>query len=99
MAAVLGGVVVLRALAAATLSGRGAYATVVHPSENMEPSVHVGDAVVLAKKLPPARGDVVRAEIRPGGTKVSTLLRVVALAGDTVACSVRPERAVHRSHA
>lgn len=81
-----GGLVIVAAVAAATLPGRGAYFTVIQPSENMVPTVEVGDAVVFGKDLIPTRGDVVQAHITHGGVEYDPIQRVVGVSGDTVEC-------------
>jgi len=81
-----GGVIIIAAVAAATLPGGGAYFTVIQPSENMAPTVEVGDAVVLGKELIPTRGDVVQTHLTQGGDEFNAILRVVGMPGDTVEC-------------
>lgn len=80
-----GGVVVVAAVAAATLPGGGSYFTVIQPSENMAPTVEVGDAVVFGKNLVAARGDVVQAHITQG-IEYDSIQRIIGVPGDTVAC-------------
>jgi signal peptidase I len=89
-ASVGGGVVVLTTLAAATLLGRSDYFTVTQPSTAMEPTVHVGERVVFNKKLSPARGDVVLVHLVRDGDEYDSMMRVVALPGDTVGCPAGP---------
>ncbi|GAA2629165.1 hypothetical protein GCM10010399_71100 [Dactylosporangium fulvum] len=84
------GLVVLTTLAAATLLGRSDYVTVTQPSTAMESTVRVGERVVLNKKLPPARGDVVIVHLARDGHTYDAMLRVVALSGDTIGCPAGP---------
>ncbi|MFU8872303.1 signal peptidase I [Micromonospora sp. SL4-19] len=85
-ASVGGGFVVLTTLAAATLLGRAEYFTVPQPSQNMESTVRVGERVVFSKKLLPARGDVVVVKLAENGHEYDSIMRVVALPGDTIGC-------------
>jgi signal peptidase I len=89
-AGVGGGLVVLTTLAAATLLGRSDYVTVTEPSTVMESTIHVGERVVLNKKLSPARGDVVIVHLARDGQAYDAVLRVVALPGDTIGCPAGP---------
>lgn len=84
------GVVVLTTVAASTLLGRSDYVTVTQPSAAMEPTVHMGERVVVNKKLSPARGDVVIVHLARDGHPYDALFRVVALPGDTVGCPAGP---------
>ncbi|MEO3744851.1 signal peptidase I [Plantactinospora sp. B5E13] len=81
-----GGVVVVSALAAATLLGRGDHFTVTQPSTAMESTVRVEERVVFDRTLRPERGDVVLARLTVGSEEFDSMLRVVALPGDTVGC-------------
>ncbi|WP_432987015.1 signal peptidase I [Dactylosporangium sp. CA-233914] len=85
-----GGLVMVTTLAAATLLGRSDYVTVTQPSAAMEPTVHVGERVVLNKKLAPTRGDVVIVRLARNGDTYDAMLRVVGLPGDTIGCPAGP---------
>jgi signal peptidase I len=85
-AGVGGGLVVLTTVAAATLLGRSDYITVTQPSTAMGPTIRVGERVVIDKKLPPGRGDVVLLHLTRDGHGYDAMLRVVALPGDTIGC-------------
>jgi signal peptidase I len=85
-----GGIVVLTTLAAAAVLGRTEFVSLVQPSTAMEPTVRVGERVVLNKKLSPVRGDLVNAHVDRGGDEYDVLLRVLALPGDTVGCPAGP---------
>jgi signal peptidase I len=93
------GIVELTVIAAIALTARASFADHYHvPSGSMEPTVHVGDHIVVAKaayglRVPlteswvvryggPARGDVVVLDSPADGTVL--LKRVVAVAGDVV---------------
>ncbi|MFG2040478.1 signal peptidase I [Dactylosporangium sp. NPDC048998] len=89
-AGVGGGLVVLTTVAAATQLGRSDYFTVTEPSAVMESTIYVGERVVLNKKLSPARGDVVIVHLTRDGLTYDSLLRVVALSGDTIGCPTGP---------
>ncbi len=89
-AGVGGGVVVLATLAAATVLGRSDHFTVTQPSTAMESTVRVGEDVIFNKKLSPARGDVVLVHLAHDGREFDSVLRVVALPGDTVGCPAGP---------
>jgi signal peptidase I len=89
-AGVGGGVVVLTTLAAATLLGQSDYFTVTQPSAVMKSTVYVGERVVFSKKLSPARGDVVIVHLVRDGREYDSMLRVVALPGDTIGCPAGP---------
>jgi signal peptidase I len=84
------GVVALTTLAAATVLGRADYFTVTQPSTAMESTVHVGERVVFSKKLSPARGDVILVHLTWDGREFDSMLRVVALSGDTIGCPAGP---------
>jgi signal peptidase I len=84
------GLVAVTALAAATVLGRSDYITVTQPSAAMEPTVHVGERLVLNKKLAPARGDVVIVHLTRDGDTYDAMLRVAALPGDTIGCPAGP---------
>lgn len=84
------GVVVLTTLAAATVLGRADHFTVTQPSTAMESTVRVGERVVFSKKLPPARGDVILVHLTWDGRDFDSMLRVVALPGDTIGCPAGP---------
>jgi signal peptidase I len=81
-----GGLAVTVAAAAAVLPGRGSYYSTIQPSAVMAPTVEAGERVVFGRELEPARGDVVEAEVTTAGRAHATILRVVGLPGDTVAC-------------
>ncbi|SCG47723.1 signal peptidase I [Micromonospora halophytica] len=85
-ASVGGGFVVLATLAAATLLGQAEYFTLTQPSTNMESTVRMGERVVFSKNLSPARGDVVVVRLVDNGHEYDSIMRVVALAGDTIGC-------------
>lgn len=85
-----GGLAVLTTLAAATVFGRSDYVTVTEPSAAMESTVHVGERVVLNKKLAPARGDIVVVHLARDGQEYDAILRVVAVGGDTIGCPAGP---------
>lgn len=89
-AGVGGGLVVLTTLSAATLLGQSDYVTVTQPSAAMESTVHMGERVVFNKKLSPARGDIVIVHLARDGHAYDTILRVVALPGDTIGCPAGP---------
>lgn len=81
-----GSVVVLAALAAPTLLGQGEFFTVTHPSRNMESTVGIGERVIFSRELSPDRGDVVIVRLANGDQAYDSIMRVVALPGDTVGC-------------
>ncbi|MEU8261919.1 signal peptidase I [Micromonospora sp. NPDC048999] len=81
---------VLATLAAATVLGRSDYVTVTQPSAAMESTVRVGERIVFNKKLSPSRGDVVLVHLVHNGREFDSVLRVVALPGDTVGCPADP---------
>jgi signal peptidase I len=89
-AGVGGGLVVLTTLAAASLLGRSDYFTVTQPSAAMESTVNVGERVVFNKKVSPARGDVVIVHLTYQGDDFESMMRVVALSGDTIGCPAGP---------
>ncbi|MFG2053647.1 signal peptidase I [Micromonospora sp. NPDC048930] len=86
------GVAVVSTLAASTLLGRSDFFTVAEPSTAMEPSIRVSEQVVFNKKLVPARGDVVLVHLRDAdtGAEYDAILRVAALAGDSIGCPASP---------
>lgn len=85
-----GGMVVVSTLAAATLLGRSDHFTVTQPSTVMESTVRVEERVVFDRTLRPERGDVVLARLSLGGDEFESMLRAVALPGDTVGCPADP---------
>ena len=82
--------VVLGVLVAATVPGRNPLATVTQPSAAMEPTVAPGERVMYDRELQPQHGDVVLATVHHRGRTFDTLLRVVAVGGETVACPPAP---------
>lgn len=89
-AGVTGGIVVLTTLAAGTLLGLADHFTVTQPSTAMESTVHMGEHVVFNKKVSPSRGDVTLAHLTRDGREFDSMLRVVALPGDTIGCPAGP---------
>jgi signal peptidase I len=89
-AGVTGGIAVLTTLAAGTLLGLADNFTVTQPSTAMESTVHTGELVVFNKKLSPTRGDVTLAHLTRDGREFDSMLRVVALPGDTIGCPAGP---------
>jgi signal peptidase I len=85
-----GGVAVLTTLAAAAVLGRSDFFSITQPTIAMEPTVQVGERVVFNKKLSPVRGDVVNAHLDGGRREFDSILRVIALPGDTVGCPAGP---------
>lgn len=79
------GTVLVGSVAAATVGG-GPYYEHRQPSAVMEPTVRVGESVVVNRDLDPQRLDVVHLDLRVDGGEIDTLLRVIGTAGDTVAC-------------
>lgn len=84
------GLVALTTLPAATLLGRSDYFTVTQPTSAMESTVHIGDRVVFNRELPPVRGDLVRVHVVNQSDDFDGILRVVAIAGDSVGCPPGP---------
>ncbi len=62
------------------------------PSESMSPTVKIGESVVFDRSLEPARGDIVFARDVDADhpEKLDVIKRVMAVGGDTVACTVAP---------
>ena len=85
-----GGVAILTTLAAAAVLGRSDYFTVTEPSPAMESTVQIGENVVFNKKLSPARGDIAMVHLATEGREFDSMLRVLALPGDTVGCPAGP---------
>ncbi len=85
-----GGLVVLTTLAAANLLGRSDYFTVIQPSGSMKPVVQIGQPVVFNKALSPARSDVVYVHLIRDGDEYDAMMRVAAVAGDTIGCPAGP---------
>ena len=79
-----GAVAAMLGVAAMALVGHSHYVTVIEPSGSMDPTIHIGDSVVLDKALRPQRGDVV--EIALPDSSTMTLRRIVGLPGDIVSC-------------
>jgi signal peptidase I len=88
---VVGGGLLVLATAAATRPGSGTHFAVLEPSESMAPTVLVGDQVIFHKSLVPQRGDVVHFTIRIDGADFGMTKRVMALAGDEIACPARED--------
>jgi signal peptidase I len=72
--------------AAASRPGGGRYFSVIQPSIAMRPTVEAGEQVIFHKRLHPHRGDVVYARVAVPGSDHRTISRVVAVAGDSIAC-------------
>lgn len=79
-----GAVLLAGAVAAAALPGD--YARERQPSGAMEPTILVGQEVVLRKDAVPTHGDIVRLTWRTTRGTFEGLSRVVGLPGDTVSC-------------
>lgn len=79
------------AVAAATLVGHSDYQKVIHPSENMAPTIAVSQTVLVAKELRPQRGDVVYLNAKRDGDTFATINRVIGLPGDAVSCPATPD--------
>ena len=79
-----GGVLVLGTLAAGVLAGRSDYYTITQPSAIMADTVQIGEQVILNRSVEPARGDVVQIHVRADGREYDSILRIVAMPGDTV---------------
>jgi signal peptidase I len=82
----VGGVVLAGALAASTLLGRSDFVTAHQPSTAMEPTIHVGERVVMSRSATPGRGDVVVVHLLRDGHPYDAIFRVAALSGQTVGC-------------
>jgi signal peptidase I len=76
--------------AAASRPGSGSHFSVIQPSAAMAPTIAVGEQVVFAKRIAPQRGDVVSAHIDTDDLDHETISRVLAVAGDTIACPAGP---------
>lgn len=83
-----GALLILGGVAAAAVPGHGAFVTVVQPSGSMQPTIAIGERVVLDRRLAPQRLEVVRAHVEGGGDgpAYDTFGRVVGLPGETVSC-------------
>lgn len=79
------GTVLAGSVAAATVGG-GPYYEYRQPSAIMEATVPTGSSVVVNRDLTPAALDVVQVTLDIDSRDVQSVLRVVASAGDTVAC-------------
>ncbi|HEX5598593.1 MAG TPA: signal peptidase I [Micromonosporaceae bacterium] len=86
----IGGLLVLATMAATNLLGRSDYFTVTQPSGAMEPTVQMGERVVFSKGLAPTRADVVLVHLIRDGQDYQAMMRIVALAGETVGCPAGP---------
>jgi signal peptidase I len=84
------GLLVIGTLAAATVFGRSDYFAVTEPSNAMEPTIVVGERVVVDRRLSPQRGDIVFAHVRDDGVEFEAIFRVAALPGDTIGCPADP---------
>jgi signal peptidase I len=82
------GAVLAGSVAAVTVGG-GSYYEYRQPSAVMESTVPTGSSVVVNRDLAPVVLDVVQVTLAIDGRDVQSVLRVVASAGDTVACPVR----------
>lgn len=79
------GTVLAGSVAAATVGG-GPYYEFRQPSAAMESAVPTGSSIVVNRDLAPVALDVVQVTLNIDGRDVQSVLRVVASAGDTVAC-------------
>lgn len=75
-------------LAAAALPGQGDYFRQYQPSGAMEPTVRVGEQVIVGKRLTAQRGDVVVFRFSLDGVDLDldVISRVLGLPGDRVSC-------------
>lgn len=64
----------------------GQYQAVIEPSESMGSTVRIGEQVLITSSRNPLRGDVVVMRAAVDGQDFTLITRVVAVAGDTVAC-------------
>jgi signal peptidase I len=87
VAAVTGALVLLAGgLAASTLVGHSRYYSAGEPSESMTPTLPVLSLVTFDKELTPQRNDVVQLSMTNDGVTFPVIIRVIGVAGDTVAC-------------
>jgi signal peptidase I len=82
------GLFTVGALAAAALPGQGDYFRQYEPSGAMEPTIQVGEQVIVGKRLTVQRGDVVVFRFSLDGVDVNldVISRVLGLPGDRVSC-------------